>query len=95
MIKYLSGSGLQQSQDALDKCGLSSTVGADDTQKITFVDSQVYICSTVRLSYPALRFFISIMGDAGIASSSLNGQNHRLLFYKRSGRIHHLLLPVV
>lgn len=43
MIKYLSGSGLQQSQDALDKCGLSSTVGADDTQKITFVDSQVYI----------------------------------------------------
>lgn len=37
------GSGFQQSQYTFDKGSLSTTVGTDDTQKITFVDSQVYI----------------------------------------------------
>lgn len=89
------GSGFQQSQYTFDKGSLSTTVGTDDTQKITFVDSQVYIMQYGPVIVSGAEVLYLYNGDAGIASSSLNGQNHRLLFYKRSGRIHHLLLPVV
>ena len=34
---------LQQAEDALDECGLTTSVGADDSQKVAVVDGEVYV----------------------------------------------------